>query len=1020
MANFLSSRLVFNGMDLGIVLNKLKTAISFVKKHPLLFTLLLVLLLQFAPNNNGALPWGGIWMRMLVKDLPVADSAAASSVENYISSQIESVAKQQYPNLPEANRQKVVEDLKKKFRNENKKQLSKEASRVASEIRAHYSYESGGRSFLYMPDIDPYYYLRYARNIIEKGRVYDELKDGVPWDNHMIAPIGNNADKSWHPYILAFLFKIHSFFDKGTTLMESANYFPIVFILLSLVFAFLIAYRISGPVGGFFSATALAILPAIIGRTPWGHADTDAYTVFFPVLVVWLFFEALRSKSLKWQLIFGSLAGIAIGIYSNFWVGWWYLLDFIGVALIIAIVAEIVFGWKTTKSGIANWYNSNTKRFLLVGISVLISTAIICSLTIGFSTFFNSAFGAAISQTELKNAARADLWPNTLTTVAELNPGSLGAVINSVGGTLMLAFGIIGILFLLFRKDENNTRNIVYGILLAIWFAGTSYMSLKGIRFTILLGPAFAVAFGVAAGLLYRQFCLVGEKQLHISKTLTGIITILVFGLVMINPVNGVPMVKNAYNSVVNDVPIMNDAWWNTLTKIKEDSKPDAIINSWWDFGHHFKFVADRAVSFDGGTQTLPHAHWVGKVLQTDNEDEAIAILRMLDCGATKAYDVAFEKFDDSLRSIKFVKKIIMLDKESARKEIIGAGVSESILDFTHCTPPEDYFIASADMIGKSGVWSHFGLWNFEKAETWLKWKNLPESEAVAAMASRFNISDKSAKELYNTANSFSSQDEANAWISPWLGYITQEPASCSSEAGRLDCNKISINVSTNEARLELARGLILAGKFIVYDRSGKKNVFVSEGDQNLAIIAWPDSNGFNALASSSELADSMFTRLYFMGGLGLQHFRPFSSERQIIGGMIYVYKVDWNSSVPFVPSELLPKDSVVSGAGVSLYYIGWTEENGKEKIFDSTIADWQEKNISSASNFDGFENRQMSFIIGQNKVIPGFEKRILGMKSKETKTIVIPPEEAYGTDPLKHVLGNKTLHFKVKVEKLQ
>jgi FKBP-type peptidyl-prolyl cis-trans isomerase 2 len=38
-----------------------------------------------------------------------------------------------------------------------------------------------------------------------------------------------------------------------------------------------------------------------------------------------------------------------------------------------------------------------------------------------------------------------------------------------------------------------------------------------------------------------------------------------------------------------------------------------------------------------------------------------------------------------------------------------------------------------------------------------------------------------------------------------------------------------------------------------------------------------------------------------------------------------------------------------------------------------------------------------IEFTIGENKVIPGFEKAITGMAPGETTTAVIPPEDAYG-----------------------
>jgi len=42
-------------------------------------------------------------------------------------------------------------------------------------------------------------------------------------------------------------------------------------------------------------------------------------------------------------------------------------------------------------------------------------------------------------------------------------------------------------------------------------------------------------------------------------------------------------------------------------------------------------------------------------------------------------------------------------------------------------------------------------------------------------------------------------------------------------------------------------------------------------------------------------------------------------------------------------------------------------------------------------------ETTPIEFTIGEGKVIPGFEKGILGSTVNESKTITIPPDEAYG-----------------------
>ena len=42
-------------------------------------------------------------------------------------------------------------------------------------------------------------------------------------------------------------------------------------------------------------------------------------------------------------------------------------------------------------------------------------------------------------------------------------------------------------------------------------------------------------------------------------------------------------------------------------------------------------------------------------------------------------------------------------------------------------------------------------------------------------------------------------------------------------------------------------------------------------------------------------------------------------------------------------------------------------------------------------------EDEPFEFIIGEKSVLPKFEGAVIGMKAGETKTVIIPPEDAYG-----------------------
>lgn len=65
------------------------------------------------------------------------------------------------------------------------------------------------------------------------------------------------------------------------------------------------------------------------------------------------------------------------------------------------------------------------------------------------------------------------------------------------------------------------------------------------------------------------------------------------------------------------------------------------------------------------------------------------------------------------------------------------------------------------------------------------------------------------------------------------------------------------------------------------------------------------------------------------------------------------------------------------NGSTVKLHYTG--------KLSDGTV-------------FDSSDGREpLEFEIGAGKVIPGFEKEVVGLAQGEKKTFTVPPEDAYG-----------------------
>ena len=52
---------------------------------------------------------------------------------------------------------------------------------------------------------------------------------------------------------------------------------------------------------------------------------------------------------------------------------------------------------------------------------------------------------------------------------------------------------------------------------------------------------------------------------------------------------------------------------------------------------------------------------------------------------------------------------------------------------------------------------------------------------------------------------------------------------------------------------------------------------------------------------------------------------------------------------------------------------------------------------LENGDVFSKPEDKPFEFTLGSGELIPGFEKGIVGMEVGQTKTIAVPPEEAYG-----------------------
>lgn len=928
-----------------------------------------------------------LFIRLQSSQLTVTDSWAKNSVYNFYRQNIAIQINSQYPNLPQDSKNALVDkafaDL---LKNENDR-IDSEIIEVSSSFRSRLQYNIDGETQTYLGDLDSYYYLRQARNYLMKGYTCDEINsEGKCFDSYIVAPIGGGAQKNLHPYAIGVFYKIISLFttdkDQDILLIRAAFLLPVILAALTAIFAFLLARKIAGNLGGFFASIFVTVSPIFISRT--AGSDTDIWNLFFPVLIAWLFIEAYSADKIKNKIIFIVLSAIATGIFSFAWVGWWYIFDFLLLAQIAYIVYVIIAHFVKKQKIKGLWKESNLRNSVLFLFLFFILSELFVAIISGWdkiTAFFIGPTGVSV----LKDAAHSTLWPNIFTTVAELNEANLPTIVTQAGGSTIFFLALLGGVFWLIKRFEFDLkhsiffiasvviflivlRNIgslhpyffflliiipivvsvfIYGkelndaelkfsFLLAIWLIGTTFASLKGVRFILLLSPIIGISAGVALYWIFEKikellvkFFSIGKKIWVKAVSLS--LFVIVFFVILLTPIT------SGYNTAVSYVPSINDGWVDSLQKIKSESKPDAIINSWWDFGHWFKYWADRRVTLDGITQNSPQAQWLGRMIQTPNEDETIGIMRMLDCGSNNAFMEVNKKYQDTEFSVALIKKIILQDKTGAAKTLVGEGFSEDeaikILKLTHCDPPENYFITSGDMVGKASVWGHFGFWNFSKAWMATNLRSRTLSDARDAFFERYatRYTEDEFNSIYFQLKSLSNENQVNAWISPWPSYIGYSN-NCAKDfdnttemsvifcdynvglandgnqrivldaaaiyPGALNSSFAKIDVFDARTGIKLGENSISFSR-VVYGLSDSNQLdYYDFGMQGLSFgifVSEYPNGGIRSVIADPLLLESTFTKLFYLDGAHTEHFEKFSDLTDIYGTRIIVWKVNWS-----------------------------------------------------------------------------------------------------------------------------
>ncbi len=770
-----------------------------------------------------------------------------------------------YPQRSAQEKEIIAKKLLAELIHKEKAHLRESINKVATEL------QKSGRSpaaKTYLLESDPFLYYGLTENILNTGKMSEQIKGSKYFNELMLAPKGHWEPLNLHPYVGYYLYQLISLFNRQISLMTAVSFTPLIITGLALIIFFLIGRLLNcHPITIFTASIFFVLAPILIKRSAFGWYDNDPYSIFFLFLILYCVFCGLkRSEKNLWPLLKSSLTvALALSLYALFWQGWMFIFT---ILIISAFIVSLYNHFAIKDKIKTTWTLRFFLTFILMGFLGI-------SLLFGWKEFFvlfQEGWHA------LKNFLSPQLspWPDLYITVGELHKAKFGETLNDIGGKLFFIVALLGAVFVIIRalrRDKDD--NIPLQIILVILFGINFILASGARRFGLLLLVPASLCFLLGLQYLYNWIPLLFKNIPRASRFLS--ISIPALGLLCVM----IP-IKNVHDQLpILFSRIYNTTWDKTMQKIFRETPPDSIINAWWPPGHFIKGMAKRHVTFDGATINVPQAYWMSNVFLAKNENDALGILRMLNTSANDAADYLQEIGFSLPRTVNILKEITKRNESEARL-ILNAVIRDqekvdNIILLTHRRPPPSYLLIYKENVDDHIQFDFIGNWNFSEIEKINTDRHLLEQVPPRNSPEYVDF-------MWKLAGGQTRFSGPLAPIAQTEGILYFD-------------ENVSINLSTYETHVnsdKYGHGIPYSIFYLNGNTVDEKRL--QNSNLSYSIMLTKDGSGYKCILLDRSLAQSLLIQLYYFEGKGMNYLELFSHERELTQDTdIYVFRINWD-----------------------------------------------------------------------------------------------------------------------------
>ncbi|HLC66156.1 MAG TPA: STT3 domain-containing protein [Candidatus Nanoarchaeia archaeon] len=523
------------------------------------------------------------------------DDLAAQDIEREVRARTHNELIFKNPTLPDAEIDRLVEEHMQELDNQD------EIARLIRDREAEYHEAySDADGIPYLTHVDPYLYVRYARDIVQTGS-YGIVAPNSRSDPLRNAPGSEVIRLNPLPFFLAYFFEgVHMIFP--VTLTSATALYPPIFGLILIFVCYLFLRQIGGVRAAQFSMLALATHAQFFAAFQWGYVDTNAFNVLCGALLLIFAYVAVVQHTWRWRMFAMAAATGLFTLFSAVWAGAVFFGALATAAFLLMGTARV---WPHPKL-------AKYRALLMIAVSIVLALGGILIMRQEIWSRIKLYLGGGVSGS----------LPNPFPYVGEFKALSFGQWLSAIGGPIVFMVMVVG-LIVVFQRIIRSRGSHSGSILLLLWFAAMVFPStrLRFLQFAIV--PLVAL-LGLGAAWCWKQGAALASHWAPRGAPLVAS-----FSLIMLILISTIP---GTFAAVQNANPVMNDAIERVAMNIRQQSPPDAIVATWWNNGYLYQYFAERGTYFDGASFDDTKAYWISRYLMETDRQIARNILRAMSC----------------------------------------------------------------------------------------------------------------------------------------------------------------------------------------------------------------------------------------------------------------------------------------------------------------------------------------------------------------------------------------------------